>query len=52
MSSTTIIPGIIAAVVATKLPGIPATLKPVYVAMLMPIGPGVDSATANMSAIC
>ncbi len=36
--------------VATTAPGTPAVVKPTYVAVLMPKGPGVDSDTAIMSA--
>ena len=37
--------------VAKKLPQNPATRKPIYVAALTAIGPGVDSDIASMSRI-
>ena len=43
------IAGMIVPSVATIPPATPARLKPTYVAMLMPIGPGVDSDIAIMS---
>ena len=38
--------------VAAKPPQMPAALKPPYVAILTPMGPGVDSETAIISASC
>ena len=43
-----IIEGVISPNVAIMLPIIPLVVNPVYVAMLTPIGPGVDSEMATI----
>ena len=42
--------GVIIPSVATIAPGTPPAVKPTYVAILTPMGPGVDSETAIISA--
>ena len=45
------IEGVIRPRVAIMLPGTPPDVKPAYVAIFTPIGPGVDSEIASISAI-
>ena len=50
--SITMTLGVTRPIVAIREPGMPAVVKPTYVAILTPIGPGVDSETATISASC
>ena len=44
--------GVTSPSVAMIEPGTPPVIYPTYVAVLTPMGPGVDSDTAIISAIC